>query len=903
MSTATPQGINQHGNKGKSVYLIDGSGYIYRAYHAIRGLSNSKGLPTNAVYGFTRMLMKLLEDQKPQWIVMFFDTKGPTFRHGIYPDYKANRPPMPEDLVVQIPYIKKVTRGFNIEAVELSGYEADDLIGTAARAAVQQGYEVVVVSADKDLKQLVSDDVIMLDPMKDTVFDIDVIKKTGIAPDQLIDVMGLSGDASDNVPGVPGIGPKGATALIQTFGNMETLYEQIDTITKKKQKENLIRYKEQAFLSKELVTIKTDAPLTFQLSDYDIKDPDTVALSTLFAELEFRQLQAAFPRESDLSNKTYRAVMTAEDLDALIEDLESSELIAMDTETTSVDPMRAELVGFSFAVQPDQGFYIPCGHRYLGAPDQLNRQEVIERLKPIFKNPAIKKIGQNIKYDWIVLSRHGIHLEGVAFDTMLASYLINPSKRAHNLDQIALDFLDHKTITYEDIAGKGKKSVIFSDIPLDKAVPYACEDADITLMAYGVLKPEIEKLGLAELLDKIEMPLVPVLKRMEMNGICVDKNRLKDLSRSFEEQLNQIEEKIYDMAGERFNIKSSQQLGTILFEKLQLPVQKKTKKRTGYSTDVEVLTTLARKHELPELILRHRTLAKLKSTYADALLDLIHPDTQRIHTSYNQTVAATGRLSSSDPNLQNIPIRTDEGKEIRKCFVPRKGWFLLSADYSQIELRILAHCSRDEILIQAFKEDEDIHTRTASEVFQVFPSFITADLRRQAKIINFGIIYGMSPFGLSKSLGISQKMAKTYIENYFGRYKGVKAFIEKVIHEARTTEKTATLLGRIRLLPDINSNNGNLRRFAERIATNTPIQGSAADLIKLAMIEVDKAVTEKGYRSAMLLSVHDEIILEVPPEELDDVTELVRDIMENVWNLSVPLKVNVDSGNNWAAAH
>ena len=903
MSTAAPQVKNQEESNGKSVYLIDGSGYIYRAYHAIRGLSNSKGFPTNAVYGFTRMLMKLLEERSPQWIVMFFDAKGPTFRHDIFPDYKANRPPMPEDLVVQLPYIKKVTRGFNIETVELQGYEADDLIGTAARAAVQQGYEVVVVSADKDLKQLVSDDVIMLDPMKDKVFDVNAIRETGIEPAQLVDVMGLSGDTSDNVPGVPGIGPKGATTLIQTFGNMETLYEQVDTITKKKQHENLVNYKEQAFLSKELVTIKIDVPLSFQLSDYNIKEPDAKVLSTLFAELEFRQLQAAFPREADLSNKTYRAVMTTEELETLIKDLKSADRIAMDTETTSVNPMQAHLVGFSFALRPNQAFYIPCGHRYLGAPEQLNLQEVIDRLKPVFEDPSIKKIGQNIKYDWIVLARHGVQLEGVAFDTMLASYLINPSKRAHNLDQIALDFLDHKTITYADIAGKGKKSLSFDEVPVDKAVPYACEDADITLMAYGVLQPEVAKLGLADLLENIEMPLVPVLKNMEMRGIRVDKIRLNDLSGSFEKQLKQIEEKIYELAGERFNIKSSQQLGANLFEKLQLPVQKKTKKRTGYSTDVEVLTTLAAKHELPDLVLRHRTLAKLKSTYADALIDLIHPETKRIHTSYNQTVAATGRLSSSDPNLQNIPIRTEDGKEIRKCFVPRDGWQLLSADYSQIELRILAHCSEDEILIQAFKEDEDIHTRTASEVFQVFPSFITADLRRQAKIINFGIIYGMSPFGLSKSLGISQKMAKTYIDNYFGRYKGVRTFIDKVVQEARDTEKTATLTGRIRLIPDINSNNGNLRHFAERIAVNTPIQGSAADLIKLAMIEVEKAVSDRGYRSSMLLSVHDEVILEVPPDELKDVSDLVKKVMEGVWDLSVPLKVNVDSGDNWAEAH
>jgi len=887
----------------KTIYLIDGSGYIYRAYHAIRGLTNSKGMPTNAIFGFTRMLMKLLEEQTPQWIVMFFDAKGPTFRHELFADYKANRPPMPEDLVVQLPYIKKVTRGFNIQTMELSGYEADDLIGTAAHTAAGQGCKVVVVSGDKDLKQLITDDIILLDPMKESIFDTETIRASGIEPAQLIDVMGLSGDTSDNVPGVPGIGPKGAISLIQTFGNMETLYEKVDTITKKKQHENLVRFKDQAFLSKTLVTIDTDAPLDFDLSKFKIRPPDKTELSKLFSELEFRQLQKLFPRETDLSNKRYLPVLTPDELDTLVGTLIESDLISMDTETTSTDPMRADLVGFSFAIEPDQGFYIPCGHSYLGAPEQMPLSDVIERLKPVFANPSIKKIGQNIKYDWMVLSRHGIRLEGVVFDTMLASYLINPSKRAHNLDQIALDFLDHKTITYEDVAGKGKKALSFNNVPLDKAVPYACEDADITLMAYHILKTKVEELGLTELLEKVEMPLVPVLKDMEMRGIRVDREKLKGLSASFADQLDKIEEQIYTLAGERFNIKSSQQLGRILFEKLQLPVQKKTKKKTGYSTDVEVLTTLARNHELPELVLRHRTLAKLKSTYADALLDLVHPDTQRIHTSYNQTVAATGRLSSSDPNLQNIPIRTDEGKEIRKCFVPRKDWQLLSADYSQIELRILAHCSKDEILIKAFEEDEDIHARTAAEVFQVFPSFITADLRRQAKIINFGIIYGMSPFGLSKSLDISQKMAKTYIENYFGRYKGVKAFIEQVIKEARETEQTATLSGRIRLIPDINNRNANLRRFAERIAINTPIQGTAADLIKIAMIEVDRAISTAGYRAGMLLSVHDEIVLEVPPDEIETISSLVKNVMETVWDLCVPLKVNLQTGDNWATAH
>jgi DNA polymerase-1 len=486
---------------------------------------------------------------------------------------------------------------------------------------------------------------------------------------------------------------------------------------------------------------------------------------------------------------------------------------------------------------------------------------------------------------------------------MLASYLINPSKRAHNLDQIALDFLDHKTITYKEISGKGKKDMSFAEIPLEKAVPYSCEDADITLMAYHVLMPLIDNAGLMELYNNVELPLVPVLMNMEMTGVCVDKQKLMDLSKSFEHQLEQLESMIYSMAGEEFNIRSSQQLGRILFEKLKLPVQKKTKKKTGYSTDVNVLTALADKHELPEIILRHRTLAKLKSTYTDALLDLVHPETGRIHTSYNQTVTATGRLSSSDPNLQNIPIRTDEGMEIRKAFVPRKGWTLVSADYSQIELRILAHYAADDILIEAFKNDEDIHTRTATEVFQVFPSFVTSELRRQAKVINFGIVYGMSPYGLSKELGISRKMAKIYIDNYFARYKGVKRFVDQTIRDARNTQKTSTLLGRIRLLPDINSSNKVVREFAERTAINTPVQGTAADLIKLAMIRVDAAFREGGLNSAMLLSVHDEIVFEVPPEELASVKVLVKEIMEGIWNLKVPLKVNLASGDNWAKAH
>jgi len=890
--------------KNKTLYLIDGTAYIYRAYHAIRGLTNSTGLPTNAAFGFTRILIKLIEDRSPEYVVMFFDAKGPTFRHKIYKDYKANRPPMPEDLSVQIPHIKKITQGFNIPVIEMKGFEADDLIGTFRLKAEEAGFSVVMVTGDKDFVQLVTDKAIIWDPMKEKTIDMKTVRESfGVEPNQMIDVMGLSGDTSDNIPGVPGIGPKTALALIKTFGSMDHLYEQLDKITKKKQHKNLVQYKAQAFLSRELVKINTQVPIAFTPQDFKLEEPDNASLSSLFKMLEFIQLQKDFPKKADLSKKQYVTVMDTESFSDLVARLKTSSLFAVDTETTSKDPMKAELVGLSFSMKSDEAFYIPLVHDYPDVPDQLELKTVLDLLKPVLENPGIKKIGQNIKYDWIVLKHYDINLAGVVFDTMLASYLINPSKRAHNLDQIALDFLDHKTITYEDVTGKGKKGISFAQVPLEKAGPYSCEDADITLMAYHVLKPMLEKLDLMELMEKVEMPLVPVLMKMEMTGICINRDKLRNLSKSFEHQLEQLEISIYSIAGEEFNIRSSQQLGHILFEKLKLPVQKKTAKKTGYSTDVNVLKALADKHELPEFILRHRALSKLKSTYTDALLDLIHPETERVHTSYNQTVTATGRLSSSNPNLQNIPIRTDQGMEIRSAFIPKDGWTLVAADYSQIELRILAHYADDEILIKAFKDDKDIHTRTAAEVFQVFPSFITPELRQQAKVINFGIVYGMSPYGLSKELNISRKMAKTYIDNYFARYKGVKRFVDQTISSARDVRKTSTLLGRIRHLPDINSTNKTVREFSERTAINTPIQGTAADLIKLAMIKVDAVFRERNLKAAMLLSVHDEIVFEVPPEELETAKKLIKEIMEGILDLKVPLKVNIASGLNWAEAH
>ncbi|MFH1103119.1 MAG: DNA polymerase I [Pseudomonadota bacterium] len=888
----------------QTLFLIDGSAYIHRAYHAIRNLSNSKGLPTNAIFGFTRMILKLVEDKNFSHIVMLFDARGPTFRHRLFNDYKANRPPLPEDLIVQIPYIKKVTEAFNFKIIEMPGYEADDLIGTLARQAEKSGFDVIMVTGDKDFMQLVSEKSTIWDPMKEKSTDIGVIlNEFGITPEQMVDVMGLAGDASDNIPGVPGIGQKTAVLLIKRFGSLETLYEHIQEVPKARQRENLITYKEQAFLSKKLATIDTHVPISFDPEQLQLQHPNRQQLARLFKALEFRQLQQAFPESSDLSHKRYLPIQDLGALSTLISRLKEAGLFSLDTETTSQDPMLAQFVGMSFSVEPNEAFYIPLGHSVLSSDDQLNTGVVLNRLKSILEDSKIRKIGQNIKYDWIVLNRHGVDLAGVTFDTMLASYLIDPTKRAHNLDRIALDFLDHKKISYQEITVKGKQVFPFSEVLLEDATRYACEDADITLMAYQVLKPKLQEMGLSDLFESVEMPLVSVLKRMEMVGICVDRKRLALLSKYFEHQLEVIESQIYSAAGEEFNIHSSQQLGQILFEKLGLPVQKKTKKKTAFSTDMEVLTCLAPRHELPALVLRHRTLAKLKSTYVDALLEMIHPETGRIHTSFNQTITATGRLSSSEPNLQNIPIRTDEGREIRSAFISKSGWHLLSADYSQIELRILAHYADDPILVDAFINEEDVHSRTAAEVFQVFPSMVTPELRRQAKVINFGIIYGMSPFGLSRELGISRKMAQTYIEHYFSRYKGVKQFIERTIDEARKTGRVSTLLGRIRFLPDITSANASVRQFAERAAINTPIQGTAADLIKMAMIKTDTALIENGLESAMLLSVHDELVLEVPPDELETTQHLVKQVMEGIWALKVPLKVNLSVGSNWAEAH
>ena len=887
----------------ETVFLIDGSAFLYRAYHAIQHLSTADGHPTNATYGVTRILMKLIREKNPAYAAVFFDVKGPTFRHEKYPDYKANRPPMPDDMAVQIPDVHRMIATLNIPMVQKSGYEADDLVGTYARIAREQGFKVVMVTGDKDFIQLITDDCILWDPMKDTVLDrAGVEADMGILPRQYVDVLGLAGDTSDNIPGAKGVGPKTAVNLVVEFGSIDNLYRNLDQVaSKKKLHENLSAGKEKVLLSRDLATIDCHVEVAGSIEDFRLKPFDHARAFALFQELEFKTLVREFAEKQDPGKKDYHMITDAPELEQLVQTLESAEIFAIDTETTAIDPMAADLVGISVSCQPDTGFYIPLGHTD-GTP-QIEKTEVLRILGPLLSDPDRPKAGQNIKYDMIVLARYGMPLNGVVFDSMIASYLLNPVRRGHSLDQIAMDLFGYKMVSYEEVTGKGKDQIGFQEVPAKEALFYAAEDADLTFMACERLSGQLKEQELSELMATIEVPLIPVLADMEMTGFRVDKTALARLSNTFAAEMNQLEQEIYDLAGETFNINSSQQLGVILFEKLGLKSVKKTRKKTGYSTDVEVLTKLADVHPLPEKLLRYRTLGKLKSTYADALGGLIHAGTGRIHTSFNQTITATGRLSSSNPNLQNIPIRKPEGRKIRETFIPADGCTLVSADYSQIELRILAHCAEDDILIQAFRDDEDIHTRTAVEVFQVLPGFVTDELRSQAKAINFGIIYGMSAFRLANELNISRKMAGTYIDNYFSRYAGVKRFIDTTIQQTRETGETFTMFGRKRKLPDINAANANQRHFAERAAINTPIQGSAADLIKLAMIRMAAVLEEKGMHSKMILSVHDEIIFDVPMEEIDDLMNLARDTMEQIHPLKVPLKVNFGTGENWALAH
>ena len=887
----------------KVIFLIDGSSYIYRAFYAIAHLSNSKGMPTQAIYGFVQMVNKVLEEQQPRYLALVFDAKGPTFRHEIFPEYKAHRPPMPDALQVQIPYIKEISQAYGFPILEKEGLEADDLIGTLARQAEEKGLEVVIISGDKDLMQLVSPRVWMWDTLKDQIFDLKAVQERfGSTPDRLPDIFGLAGDSSDNIPGVPGIGEKTAVKLIQTHGTLDRLLDDLPGLTPPRLRDKIDQNRDQALLSRRLATIDTGVPLDLAVEDLKPTPADLEKLKALFTELEFKKFldslgEVAEARENP---RDYRGIFEETELEQVIREINKAGRVSLDLETTSQDPLRAEIVGIALSWKEGEGFYVPVSHTYLGAPDQLKRERVLADLQDIIENPVIKKIGQNIKYEWLILRRYGLDYRGLTFDTMLASYLLNPGRRTHGLDQIAWEHLNQKLITYKEVTGTGSKALNFSQVPVARAVEYAAEDAEVTLTLSDLLEPLLNKAGLEELFRELEMPLITVLAEMEWHGIRIDVAALDDLSKELEGKLAHIEDQIYTLAGERFNLNSPQQLSQVLFEKLQLPSAKKTKGKSHSSTDAEVLRDLALGYPICAEIWNYRTLSKLKSTYVDALPKLIHPETGRLHTSFNQTVTATGRLSSSDPNLQNIPVRTEEGRRIRQAFVADPGWVLLSADYSQIELRIVAHYSGDPSLVEAFQKGEDIHARTAAELNGLSPEEVTPDMRRQAKVINFGIIYGMSAFGLSKELGIGAREAQEMIDRYFLKYQGVKEFMDRTIAEARETKMVTTLFNRRRIIEEINSSNRVARQFAERTAINTPIQGSAADLIKKAMIVIDQEIKQQGLQARMLLQVHDELVFEAPEQEVEPLKKLVRKHMESAVELKVPLTVQISTGRNWA---
>jgi DNA polymerase-1 len=780
-------------------------------------------------------------------------------------------------------------------------------MGTLAKKGAEEGLQVVIVSGDKDMMQLIGPDIHMLDTMKNKWFDIEgVEEKFGVPPDQVIEVMGLMGDSSDHIPGVKGVGPKTATELIRKFGSIEELYERIDEVDKQKLREKLVQDKEMALLSRQLVTINTSMELEFNLEDLKLKPSNNTELKKLFSEFEFSSLLGELEDNSDpvvsspaIASK-YETLLTKADFERWLKQLKKSKIFALDLETTSLHPVRARMVGISFSCEEGAACYIPLAHRYLGVPDQLALDWVIKKLKPLLEDPKIKKVGQNIKYDLIVLKNEGINLQGIVFDTMLASYILNPSGRRHNMDALAQDYLDHTTIKYKDVVGTASKEIGFDEVDVELATQYAAEDADITWRLYEKLSSILKGDDL-QLFQELELPLLEVLAEMEIHGMKLDQKHLQNLSTIIEKKIEVHTKKIHSIAGEEFNINSPKQLSVILFEKLGLPVIKKTK--SGYSTDVTVLEQLAAEHDLPEVVLAYRQLGKLKSTYVDALQDEIFSKTGRVHTSFNQTVAATGRLSSSNPNLQNIPIRTEMGREIRKAFIAEGNNHLLSADYSQVELRILAHLSGDEALIEAFQMGEDIHTRTACEIFGTSPDRLDAESRRMAKAVNFGIVYGLSAFGLSRQLKIYPKEAKKFIDQYFALYKKVKVYMEKTVAEAKEVGYTQTMMNRKRYLPDLKSQNRQLREAAGRVAINSPVQGSAADLIKLAMIRLAQKIRKKKLKSRMILQVHDELVFECPEEEEQEMRALVKKEMEGVVALKVPLVVDMGWGKNWNTAH
>ncbi|WP_035274004.1 DNA polymerase I [Desulfogranum japonicum] len=884
------------------VYLIDGSAYIYRAYHAIKPLSNSSGLPTHAVFGFATILKKLMNEKQPEYLAIAFDTRGKVFRHDMYADYKANRPPMPEDLAVQIPHIRSLVRAYNILSLEESTQEADDLIASATSVLTLAGCEVVIVSGDKDLMQLVSESVRLWDPMNDRLMDIAAVeKKYGLPPERLLDYFAMVGDSSDNVPGVPGVGPKTALKYLEQYGNLDNFYQHLDELKQNKTTQRIRDHQADAFLSRDLIRLNHEAPVPEDLAEYICRPANNEALRSLFTELEFHTLLKNEVHSAKVDTSTFSLVSTEEELIELVERLRTAKSLVIDTETDSLDVLQANLVGISVCMDENAAWYLPCGHvnengdRQTG---QLELQQVVERLRPLLEDERIEKIGHNIKYDLAVLRRQengNIQLNGPLFDTMVGAWLLDPGRRSYKLDDLC-EAIDMRLTSFAEVVQGDKREDAFTRVSLEDAANYSCEDVFAACTLYQRQVPELETLGMMELYRDLEGPLISLLQQMEANGVLVDGELLQQLSLDFATQLAGCEQEIYTLAGKEFNIQSPKQLGDVLFEDLQLPKGRKTK--TGWSTDVKVLEKLAGQHELPAKVLHYRNLAKLKSTYVDKLAELRHANTGRVHTSFNQCGTATGRLSSSNPNLQNIPIRTAEGRRIREAFIAPQGHALISGDYSQIDLRVMAHYSKDEKLLEAFLQGEDIHRRTASQIFFVAPELVTSEMRRVAKTINFGIVYGMSSFGLASQLDLSRKEAQTFIDRYFDHFAGIRQFMDKIVEQARENGFVSTLFGRRRPVPDILNTNKSKREFAERIAINTPIQGTAADVMKAAMLRVNRALNEGQYQSRMILQVHDELVLEVPDDEHEEVMLLLKREMEAAAQLAVPLTVHVQQGQN-----
>jgi len=916
--------------------LVDGSSYLYRAFHALPPLTTSKGLPTGAVKGVLNMLKSLRKQYPDSPFAVVFDAKGGTFRDEMFAEYKANRPSMPDDMRVQIEPLHQSVMALGFPLLCVEGVEADDVIGTLARSSAAADRPVIISTGDKDMAQLVDGHITLVNTMTGSALDVEGVKeKFGVAPEQIIDYLALMGDSSDNIPGVPGIGPKTASGLlVGVNGGLTELYAQLDIVPTlpirgaKTLPAKLEEHKEMAFLSYQLATIKIDVPLDIGLDDLQMDKPDHDKLAELYTLLEFKSWFEENQRDAKRSGQEvsapvieeaavetelkYTTILTQADFDLWLKKLNDATLIAFDTETTGIDAQQAQLVGLSFAVQANEAAYIPLTHSYMGVPDQLDRDTVLRALKPILEDPNKLKVGQHAKFDMNILANCaiggdqscGITVRGIAFDTMLESYVLDSTATRHDMDSLALKYLNHTTTSFQDIAGKGAKQLTFDQISLELAGPYAAEDADVTLRLHQALHEKLNAIpSLSKVLSEIEMPLVPVLARIERQGALVDANLLGIQSVELGDKMVALEREAFAIAGEEFNLGSPKQLGVILYEKLGLPILSKTAKGQA-STAEAVLAELAEQdYPLPKVLMQYRSMSKLKSTYTDRLPEQINPRTGRIHTSYHQAVAATGRLSSSDPNLQNIPIRTAEGRRIRQAFIAPKGYKLLAADYSQIELRIMAHLAKDEGLLHAFRNDLDVHKATAAEVFGVDLAEVTTDQRRSAKAINFGLIYGMSAFGLAKQIGVDRKQSQAYIDRYFARYPGVLDYMERTRAQAAEQGFVETLFGRRLYLPEINAKNPALRKGAERTAINAPMQGTAADIIKKAMVAVDNWLTSSGLDAKVILQVHDELVLEVREDLVDQVREEIRAHMADAAKLDVPLLVEVGVGNNWDEAH